>query len=326
MKYVRVRNLGKWQAFRSRRPPWVKLWRSLLDDPDFAMLTDVQRWHFCGLLLVAADQGNVILAHPRLLGRQACCDGDMDLDALVAAGFVEVMDDAEAAEELEARRRADDEVRTTRARTGAMGGKQTASKLQASRKQTASKSQANRNSLLDSTQQTGAVRHSSTQQTASSEAETETETETDVTHTRALARVGLTAITNRHDREAAGQWVARLASVRTMPLTHQHLTPDQWVSLVEREVASELAQLAGDAHPGAFAGGIDKMLEGSGGWGRGAGSGPVAYLRKVVANWTPAAALSNRESEDDRIQRLRKEGLEEMRRQVEADKHKWEAQ
>lgn len=64
MSYVAVRNLERYQHYRDRRPPWVKLYVSLLTDEDFGSLSIQARLVFVLSLLLAADKGNRIPADP----------------------------------------------------------------------------------------------------------------------------------------------------------------------------------------------------------------------------------------------------------------------
>lgn len=130
--YIRVRNFEKWQSFTSRRPTWVKVYLALPSDPSFADLTDAQRWHFIGLLLIAAAEGNIVANRPKGLGRAAGCDGPMDVAALIEVGLVEALTDEEAEAANEQKRSDEEDLRRKRAAAGAKGGK-------ANRKQTVSK-------------------------------------------------------------------------------------------------------------------------------------------------------------------------------------------
>ena len=55
LRYFRPRNWAKFQHYKDRRPPWIKLHRSLLRDHDFHKLTITQRYHLTMLWLLYAD-------------------------------------------------------------------------------------------------------------------------------------------------------------------------------------------------------------------------------------------------------------------------------
>ena len=52
---MRIRNWKKFQHFKDRRPPWIKLYRDLLDDPDFHALDDAASKTLILLWLLASE-------------------------------------------------------------------------------------------------------------------------------------------------------------------------------------------------------------------------------------------------------------------------------
>lgn len=64
VSYVAVRNLERYQHYKKRRPTWVKLYVSLLEDDDFGQLSVPARLVFCLSLLLAAERENRIPADP----------------------------------------------------------------------------------------------------------------------------------------------------------------------------------------------------------------------------------------------------------------------
>ncbi len=86
-----IRNWDRWQSYRSDRgqPPWIKVWRRLLRDPEWLTLTDAQRGHVISLWLLAADRGGMIPEDPRLL-RQICgLESEPDIKLLIKKGFLD---------------------------------------------------------------------------------------------------------------------------------------------------------------------------------------------------------------------------------------------
>src|SRR5262245_32537435 len=51
----RVKNWKKFQHFKDRRPPWIKLYRDLLDDPDWYALSPAERDFLVLCWLVASE-------------------------------------------------------------------------------------------------------------------------------------------------------------------------------------------------------------------------------------------------------------------------------
>lgn len=64
MTHVSVRNLERYQHYKKRRPTWVKLYASVLDDDDFAELSIPARLLFLMALLLASSRENRIPADP----------------------------------------------------------------------------------------------------------------------------------------------------------------------------------------------------------------------------------------------------------------------
>lgn len=87
--YFRVRNLEKYQHYKERRPPWVKLYQDILEDDDLMRLQDASKWLAVGLLLVASRYDNCVPMDPAWVGRTLHMAGAADLEALLSAGFIE---------------------------------------------------------------------------------------------------------------------------------------------------------------------------------------------------------------------------------------------
>ena len=55
MQYLKIKNWGKFQHFKDRTPPWVKLYRDLLDDPDWHELDGESAKTLIMLWLIASE-------------------------------------------------------------------------------------------------------------------------------------------------------------------------------------------------------------------------------------------------------------------------------
>ena len=60
MRYLSVPNLDKNQHYKDRRPPWIKLHASLLQDYEFSLLTDAEKYQIIALWLLASQLDNKI--------------------------------------------------------------------------------------------------------------------------------------------------------------------------------------------------------------------------------------------------------------------------
>lgn len=94
-RFIRIRNLEKYQHYKSRNAPWVKLHQAVLEDYDFSRLPDAAKWHCLGLLLLSARTGNEIPADPAWIKARLNASSSVDLQLLVSVGFIDYCEDAE---------------------------------------------------------------------------------------------------------------------------------------------------------------------------------------------------------------------------------------
>lgn len=87
--YVRVVNWTKFQHYRDRNPPWIKLHGSLLEDEAFATLPDATKLHLIGIWLLASRLNNRIPASAAFIANRINATAPVDLKALTDAGFLE---------------------------------------------------------------------------------------------------------------------------------------------------------------------------------------------------------------------------------------------
>ena len=90
MEYLQVRNWRKWQSYRNDRgqPPWIKLHRSLLRDPEWISLPDRCRAHLVSIWLLAADRDGQVPNDAKVLQRLCQLDAKPDLQRLQDDGFL----------------------------------------------------------------------------------------------------------------------------------------------------------------------------------------------------------------------------------------------
>lgn len=70
MTYLRVRNWERFQHYKKRRPPWVKFYVELLDDPLVTRLPLATQLLLDRLLLVAAQTDNRIVMDARWIANK----------------------------------------------------------------------------------------------------------------------------------------------------------------------------------------------------------------------------------------------------------------
>ena len=89
--YFRVVNLEKFQHYKDRAPPWIKLYASTLEDYDFGRLQDASKMHLCAIWLLASRTGNKIPWDPDWIAKRINATSKVDLTSLQAAGFIELI-------------------------------------------------------------------------------------------------------------------------------------------------------------------------------------------------------------------------------------------
>ena len=89
-----VTNWERWQSYRADRgqPPWIKVHRTVLRNPQWLSLTDEQRGHLVSIWLIAAERHGVIIAPD--IGhyvKQTCgLASEPDLQVLETLRFIQV--------------------------------------------------------------------------------------------------------------------------------------------------------------------------------------------------------------------------------------------
>lgn len=97
MRHLSVKNFERFQHYKDRSPPWIKLYNSLLDDYHFAQLPDASKWHLVAIWLLASRSNNSIPADEVWVTRMAGAHTPVHFAPLISAGFIEIYDDASGA-------------------------------------------------------------------------------------------------------------------------------------------------------------------------------------------------------------------------------------
>lgn len=85
-----VKNFEKFQHYKDRSPPWIRLYNSLLDDYEFGRLPDASKAHLLAIWLLASRYENKIPYDPEWVSRRINATEPVDLDALAGGGFIVV--------------------------------------------------------------------------------------------------------------------------------------------------------------------------------------------------------------------------------------------
>lgn len=88
MQTFSVKNFDKFQHYKRRRPPWIKLYNDLLEDYTFSHLDDRDKFHLIAIYLLASRYQNVIPFDSKWVARQIGATAPVDLERLKTAGFI----------------------------------------------------------------------------------------------------------------------------------------------------------------------------------------------------------------------------------------------
>jgi ribosomal protein L12E/L44/L45/RPP1/RPP2 len=92
--YFQVRHWDRFQHYKDRSPPWIKLYTDLLDNYEFARLQDASKAHLLAIWMLASRNSNRLPLDPVWVGQRISALEPVDLDALLSAGFIEAYDAA----------------------------------------------------------------------------------------------------------------------------------------------------------------------------------------------------------------------------------------
>ena len=79
MKYITIPKLSDYQHYKDRNIVWIKLYCNITDDYDFSQLENDERWIFCGLLMIAAQNQNKIVYDLVYLTHRICKMSDQNV-------------------------------------------------------------------------------------------------------------------------------------------------------------------------------------------------------------------------------------------------------
>lgn len=88
MTYAKIVGWEKFQHYKDRNPPWIKLHRVILTSYRFARLPDVSKAHFYGLLLLASENNGLFPSDPDFLAEALHATEPVSLGPLVSAGLI----------------------------------------------------------------------------------------------------------------------------------------------------------------------------------------------------------------------------------------------
>lgn len=87
---IRVVRWEEFQHYKDRDPVWIKLHRGLLDNYEWSRLQDASKSHLIGIWMLAARHDNRIPADSEWIAKRISASGPVDLQPLIAGGFIEM--------------------------------------------------------------------------------------------------------------------------------------------------------------------------------------------------------------------------------------------
>ena len=99
MKTFSVKNFARFQHYKDRAPPWIKLYNELLDDYEFGRLPDASKMHLIAIWLLASRSDNKIPYDAAWVGKRINANTKVDLTLLACAGFIVVDQQLHTAEQ-----------------------------------------------------------------------------------------------------------------------------------------------------------------------------------------------------------------------------------
>ena len=88
MKFISVKNFERFQHYRDRNPPWIKLYVSVLSNYEFSSLPDASKAHLILIWILASQLKNKIPYDPTWIRNQIGAKQEIDLDLLRDHGFL----------------------------------------------------------------------------------------------------------------------------------------------------------------------------------------------------------------------------------------------
>ncbi len=94
MEYLRIKNWEKHQHYTKRKPPWIKLYFSILMEPKFLELSDASKLHTIASMLLASQHDNKIPFKKSWIARAIGASNRINWDEVLSSGMIECYQDA----------------------------------------------------------------------------------------------------------------------------------------------------------------------------------------------------------------------------------------
>lgn len=99
MDYFCVKNFERFQHYKDRAPPWIKLYNELLDNYEFARLQDASKSHLILIWLLASRHSNKLPWDQKWIAARINATSAVNLDEIEKHGFISKISDVGNASE-----------------------------------------------------------------------------------------------------------------------------------------------------------------------------------------------------------------------------------
>ena len=93
-EYLRVVKWEKFQHYKERNPPWIKLHVSVMEKYEWEQLSDIGKGHLVALWMLASRTNNRIAKDANWIMRKCSLKSKINLEELISLGFIEMYQDA----------------------------------------------------------------------------------------------------------------------------------------------------------------------------------------------------------------------------------------
>src|SRR2546422_566349 len=87
-EFFMIKNFEKYQHYKDRSPPWIKLYNDILEDYEFGCLQDASKLHLILIWLLASRSNNKLPYDAEWISRRINAVSKVNLDALHKSGFI----------------------------------------------------------------------------------------------------------------------------------------------------------------------------------------------------------------------------------------------
>ncbi|MCG8434418.1 MAG: hypothetical protein MJA83_10340 [Gammaproteobacteria bacterium] len=108
MDYFEIANFDKYQHYKDRNPPWIKLHRDILENYEFSCLQDASKAHLILIWLLASRLENRLPYDADWIKSKIGANEKIDLDELEKTGFIKKISDVAERKQFDSNPLADD--------------------------------------------------------------------------------------------------------------------------------------------------------------------------------------------------------------------------